>query len=327
MSNNMKWLIACVFLLGSCIVYAESSAPVEENTDAALLEKSKAQLQELEKINQEIAKLSESLKKFDKDKTVAPKNNKSETKHYSALDKQAMNSPIFVAGGAPRSPNKSRYQSSRSNQNNDQNKDNPYKNKDDKQDKTDDKSSTDSSSTSTNPYNNNLNNYGGYYPYSSSSTFKMKFGAASYSYSYQMSKTSQTEVNPFANVASNNITLTLTNTSTSYYSISFCSSDYNSCGSQNTLSSNAVTIKSADTVINGTYGGYKSYTFTPTSGSESNYWQGVIYAKLYSSSSDTTPTQIQVSFPVSNCSVDSSDSNLAACSLSTATYSNISTVS
>ena len=289
----------------------------------------KAQLAELHSINEEILRLSETLKAIS-DKTVAAQVPEKSVLQYSPFDRQAMASPIFLPGGAPKPLDmlSGTIQSNREVSNLPSG--NADKSEASEADKADESQTSDNSSDSANPYDNMNNNDGGYYPYNSTSaTFKASFSPASTPYNYEMATTSNDKINPLANVAGNNLTITLSGTSTSYYSISFCSADYTNCGDQQAFSNNAITLSSADTAISDdTKGGYVSTSITPSGASTStNYWQGVIYAYLYSSSSDDSPAKVQFSFPAANCVVDESDASKIDCSLTSSTSSKINIVS
>ncbi|WP_119344190.1 hypothetical protein [Facilibium subflavum] len=296
---------------------ADQASAVKVQTE----DKTQQQLNQLKQINQEIAELSASLSQLEKENKKKPLAKKQSAQALlSPMDLQAMNSPIFLPGGAPVPLDINRNTNTRQ-QSSQDNKDNPYKNKDQSDsDKSPDDQSTNSTSSDT--LNNNYGTGGGYYPYNTSSSFKATFTPQN-SYSYVIANTDNTAINPFAGVASNNITIKLSGNSTTYTQIQFCDSSYATCNDKQDLSSNSITISTPTTAISSTVGGYVSKSLTVNSTTDT-YYVGTVYAKLYTSSSDTSPTNVQFSFPVVNCS--QSDSDLS-CSLTDSTSTTINTVS
>ncbi len=312
---------------------AESQAiAATQNTksiDIALAAKEKEQILQLQKINQEIEALTQSLKliQLSKPNVATPQMPKT-IQNLLPLDREAMNSPIFVPGGAPISDQSNNpYSQQTSVDKSTENSDNPYLNKDQNSEQdqkiANDTLSSGSNSSYSNPYNNT--NYGGYYPISSTSS-STKFQATlkavnSKGYVYGIAKENNAFIDPFANISSDNaINLRIigssSGTSPTYTSIKFCNQNYVNCGSALTMSSNATNL-STDQLT----GGSSSYALTSITvdGKASNYQIARLYAQI--TNSVNTTTNISFSFPISSCQSAQNSDLICMLSVSGATVS------
>ncbi|WP_162896628.1 hypothetical protein [Cysteiniphilum halobium] len=236
----------------------------------------------------------------------------------SPLDREAMNSPIFLPGGAPipegyngGGANQQKQQQASTQNNKNKSADDATQTKNQNNDST-----SGSLSNYNNPYSNNYNNYSGgsYFP-NTSTKFQATFSSVNSSYSYGIAKENNTFVDPFANISdSDKISLKITGNSSgsnsTYNSIKFCNANFTTCNSVLSMSGNTRNLTSNQLV-----GGSSSYSLTSLSfnGTSANYQVARLYAQITNSSSITT--NISFSFPVSNCTV--ADSGDLSCSLGT----------
>ncbi|WP_100551125.1 hypothetical protein [Caedibacter taeniospiralis] len=263
--------------------------------------------QTIDNLTGEVQKLSSVQKKNIKsiitDKPAQP---------LSPMDREAMNSPIFLPGGAPAPEG---YKSQSPKQQTDaltpSDKSTEGTDAESKDGQTANVSSNSSNANS--PYNN----YGGspYYPKNSSTKFQATFSAVNSSYSYGIAKEGNLFINPLTNASSTHaislkITGNASGSSSTYNSIKFCNANFSACNSALSMSSNTTNLTSDQLV-----GGSSSYALTSlTIGSNTaNYQVARLYAQIVNTSNTTT--NISFSFPVSSCS--SATNGDLSCSLST----------
>lgn len=315
---NRKYLILLLSLAITHGVFAngDSSKSLDKNDPLSIKPLLKDLLmqnqQTLNRLTGEVQALKKSRQQ---DIPVVPKKAEQTT---SPMDREAMNSPIFLPGGAPmpegyndRYSNQQQPAQAATDNNKDKSSD------DDAQTKSQNNDSTSSSSSNyNNPYSNNYNNYSGgsYFP-STSTKFQATFSSVNSSYSYDIAKEGNAFINPFANISgSNAVSLKITGnssgSSSTYTSIKFCNSNFTTCNSALSMSSNTTNITS-DQLVSGS----SSYSLTSLTfnGTAANYQVARLYAQITNSSSTTT--NISFSFPVANCAV--ADSGDLSCSLST----------
>ena len=311
---NRKHLILLLSLVASHGVFANTnrSKSLDKNDPLSVKPLLKDLLMENQQtLNHLMSEVQALQKTRQKNAQATPKKVE---KTASPMDREAMNSPIFLPGGAPMPEGyKNRYK--------DQQKQQQPSTQDNKDKSTDDDTQTknqnnDSTSSSSSNYNNPYNNYSGgsYFP-NTSTKFQATFSSVNSSYSYGIAKEGNAFINPFANVSdSNAISLKVTGNSSgsnsTYTSIKFCNSNFTTCNSALSISSNTTNITSDQLV-----GGSSSYSLTSLTfnGTAANYQVARLYAQITNNSSTTT--NISFSFPVSNCTV--ADSSDLSCSLST----------
>ncbi|WP_395946844.1 hypothetical protein [Caedibacter taeniospiralis] len=229
------------------------------------------------------------------------------------MDREAMNSPIFLPGGAP-APEGYNSQSPKQQTDAPTPSDKPTEGTDAE---SKDGQTASVSSSSSNPNSPYSNNYGGspYYPKNSSTKFQATFSAVNSSYGYGIAKEGNLFINPLTNASSTRaislkITGNASGSSSTYNSIKFCNANFSVCNSALSMSNNTTNITSDQLV-----GDNSSYTLTSLtiSSNTANYQVARLYAQIVNTSNTTT--NISFSFPVSSCS--SATNGDLSCSLST----------
>ena len=317
--TSLSARVACCFICASALSFA---APNDGNMDTAIKAQQRKQLEELKTISEQIDALFQKLQPLKKQLQPTDKLQKTQAQkspqNFSPMDREAMNSPIFVAGGAPRPANKSNYSPPyRNNNKAGDNKDNPYNAKDGKtSDKassdTNDTSSTSSSSSYGNPYSNSNYNNNNYYPSNNSSNFKATISSNNGNYSYTVANSGNDFISPFVNASSDkSLRIKFTGKSNggiaTYTKIQFCNPQYASCADSQGMSDSGITI--SNDILAGYAGSYQE---SSVSGFDGNYFLGKVYAKITDSNNNTS--NIQFIFPAANCS--KGGSNNLNCSIS-----------
>ncbi len=237
-----------------------------------------------------------------------PNTPKKVEKTDSPMDREAMNSPIFLPGGAPMPEGyKNRYK--------DQQKQQQPSTQDNKDKSADDAAQTknqnnDSTSSSSSNYNNPYNNYsGGYYPSTSTSNPLLQFSPQQESYTYTIANINNNAdgISPFNEASSSNSIKISYNLST-YNRISFCtSSSFSDCSQTFSL---PVTITDKSTITN------ISYTPQTISGqpSGSKYYIANLYVQLTNTNNANSKRTSTISFPI-NCTAQSDANANLSCSI------------
>ncbi|WP_440616610.1 hypothetical protein [Cysteiniphilum sp. 6C5] len=247
----------------------------------------------------------------------APTTPQKVNKANSPMDREAMNSPIFLPGGAPipegyndRYKDQQKQQQPSTQDNKDKSADDAAKAKNQNND-----SASTSSSDYNNPYSNYNNSSGGYYPSNSTTNPLLQFSPQQDKYTYTIANTSNTDgISPFNEASSSNSIKISFNLST-YNRISFCtSSSFSDCSQTFSL---PVTITDKSTITN------ISYTPQAVSGqpSGSKYYIANLYVQLTNTNNANSKRTSTISFPI-NCTVQSdANANLSCTVTSTMSVS------
>lgn len=308
---NRKCLILLLSLVASHGVFAntDSSKSLDKNNPLSITPLLKDLLMQNQQTLNHLMSEVQALQKT-RQKNVPTTPEKVE-KVSSPMDREAMNSPIFLPGGAPmpegyndRYTDQQKQQQPNTQDNKDKSADDAAKAKN---------QSNDSASTSSSNYNNpysNYNNYsGGYYPSNSTTNPLLQFSPQQDKYTYTIANTNNNAdgVSPFNEASSSNSIKISFNLST-YNRISFCtSSSFDDCSQTFSL---PVTITDKSTITN------ISYTPQAVSGqsSGSKYYIANLYVQLTNTNNANSKRTSTISFPI-NCTAQSDANANLSCTI------------